>query len=565
MANGIRLIQADLANIYSGDNDMAGKPVEHDPFATQSGGIPVEHDPFAPQKRSWMDVAGESLTNIPTSAAALAGNLYDVATDPIQAARGMGRMIVGGTEKLMGEPYFDTSSGRTVREQGKAALSNAGEYFKNRAGSEEAIKNTLATDPVGAAADLSALLSGGSTLAARMPMLARATPALRTAAEYTNPLNAVTKPIASIISPNVSPEVKTLMNEGITPTTGQILGGGAKRLEEGLSSVPFVGDFIKNAQVRAVEDLNKAAFNRALKPIGKELPKDVTGREAVKFTGDTLGDAYEKLLPKMTVKADTTFNTELSNLKQAVDSGAINDASKNFFNKWIDTNVSNKFQGQGAITGETLKGIHSDFRNKINELSASTNNDERVIAGALKEAQDQFRQLVTRSNPQNAAELKAIDTGYANYKRVQNAASKVGAEEGVFSPAQLQNAVRATDKSKDKAKFAKGEALMQDLSESGKTVLGNKVPDSGTPYRTMAAMLASGGAGLSGYPGIAAGLAAAPVMYSTAGQKMMAALLAKRPAGAQNFAEQVRNNQQARMAALLGAQTSPYTLIGEQQ
>jgi len=193
MANGIRLIQADLANIYSGDNDMAGKPVEHDPFVTQSGGIPVEHDPFAPQKRSWMDVAGESLTNIPTSAAALAGNLYDVATDPIQAARGMGRMIVGGTEKLMGEPYFDTSSGRAVREQGKAALSNAGEYFKNRAGSEEAIKNTLATDPVGAAADLSALLSGGSTLAARMPMLAKAAPALRTWASVTDPLNLAAK------------------------------------------------------------------------------------------------------------------------------------------------------------------------------------------------------------------------------------------------------------------------------------------------------------------------------------------------------------------------------------
>jgi hypothetical protein len=565
MENGIRLILQDLANTYIGGIDMAGKPVEHDPFATQSNGKPVDFDPFAPQKRSWMDVAGESLTSIPQSAAALAGMVYDVATDPVQAARGMGQMVVGGTEKLMGKPYFDTSSGRTVREQGKAALAAGGDYLKNRFGSEEAIKNTLATDPVGAAADLSLLFSGGSTLAARTPMLTRAAPILKTAAEYTNPLNAVTKPIASIISPNVAPEVKTLMNEGITPTTGQILGGVAKRLEEGLSSVPFVGDFIKNAQVRAVEDLNKAAFNRALKPIGKELPKDVTGREAVKFTGDTLGDVYEKLLPKMTVKADTTFNTELSNLKQAVDSGAINNASKNFFNKWIDTNVSNKFQGQGAITGETLKGIHSDFRNKINELSASTNNDERVIAGALKEAQDQFRQLVTRSNPQNAAELKAIDTGYANYKRVQNAASKVGAEEGVFSPAQLQNAVRATDKSKDKAKFAKGEALMQDLSESGKTVLGNKVPDSGTPYRTMAAMLASGGAGLLGYPGIAAGLAAAPVMYSTAGQKMMATLLAKRPAGAQNFAEQVRNNQQAQMAALLGAQTTPYTFIGDQQ
>lgn len=541
---------------------MAGKPVDFDPFAPQPKA--VEFDPFAPKKRSWKDVAGESFTNIPQSAATLATNIYDVVTDPLQAVRGMGQMVVGGTQKLMGDPYFESESAKAARMQGMKAFSAAGDYFKNRAGSEEAIKNTLATDPVGAAADLSLLFTGGGALAAKTPMLSRAAPTLRTAAEYTNPLNLVTKPVASIISPKVAPEVKTLMNEGVTPTTGQILGGGFQRLEEGLSSVPLIGDFIKNAQLRAVEDLNKAAFNRALKPIGKELPKDITGREAVQFADDALGNAYQKLLPKMTVQADTTFTTGLSNLKQAVDSGVINQTSKDFFNKWINDNVTNKFQGQGAITGETLKGIQENFRVKINELSASTLNDERVIAGALKQAQDEFRQLVTRSNPNYAKELNAINTGYANFKRVQNAASKLGAEEGIFSPAQLQNAVRAMDKSKDKARFAEGKALMQDLSESGKTVLGSKVPDSGTPYRTMAAILASGGAGVSGYPGIAAGLAASPVMYSSGGQKMMAALLAKRPAGAQNFAEQVRNNQQARLAALLGAQSNPNAIGGQQ-
>jgi hypothetical protein len=563
MAIGMRLILLGLANTYNIKRiEMAGTPVDFDPFAPQPKAVDI--DPFAPKKRSWKDIAGESFTNIPQSAAALATNIYDVVTDPLQAARGMGQMVVGGTQKLMGDPYFESESAKAARMQGMKAFSAAGDYFKNRAGSEEAIKNTLATDPVGAAADLSLLFTGGGALAARTPMLTRAAPVLKTAAEYTNPLNLVTKPIASMISPKVAPEVKTLMNEGVTPTTGQILGGGFQRLEEGLSSVPLVGDFIKNAQLRAVEDLNKAAFNRALKPIGKELPKDITGREAVQFADDALGNAYQKLLPKMTVQADTTFTTGLSNLKQAVDSGVINQTTKDFFNKWINDNVTNKFQGQGAITGETLKGIQENFRVKINELSLSTANDERVIAGALKQAQDEFRQLVTRSNPNYAKELNAINTGYANFKRVQNAASKLGAEEGIFSPAQLQNAVRAMDKSKDKARFAEGKALMQDLSESGKTVLGSKVPDSGTPYRTMAAILASGGAGVSGYPGIAAGLAASPVMYSSGGQKMMAALLAKRPAGAQNFAEQVRNNQQARLAALLGAQSNPNAIGGQQ-
>lgn len=519
------------------------------------------------RKRSWTEVPGEALGNIPSSAANLAKGLYQAVTSPVQTVSGAMDVAAGGLQNALPKSVVNfVNQFETNPEAGQRAVqaaNAAGGMVKERYGSMDAIKNTLATDPVGAAGDLSLLFSGGAGVAARTPMLAKAAPTLRTTAEYTNPLNAVIKPVASMISPNVAPEVKTLMNEGITPTPGQILGGGAKRFEEGLSSVPVVGDFIKNAQLRAVEDLNKVAFDRALKPIGKELPKDVTGREAIKFTSDTLGDAYEQLLPKMTVKADTAFNTELSNLKQAVDSGAIDQASKNFFNKWVDTNIANKFQGQNAITGETLKGIQRDLQTKINELSLSTSNDERVIAGALKEAQDQFRQLVTRSNPQNAAELKAIDTGYANFKRIQNAAGKVGAEEGVFSPAQLQNAVRAADKSKDKARFAEGNALMQDLSEAGKTVLGNKVPDSGTPYRTMAAVLATGGAGLTGHPGLAAALAAAPVMYSETGQKMMAALLAKRPAGAQNFAEQVRNNQQAKMAALLGAQASPYTLIGD--
>jgi hypothetical protein len=186
MANGIRLIQQEKANTYSGEVEMAGKPVEFDPFAAQPK--PVDVDPFAPKKRSWKDVAGESFSNIPKSAVALATNVYDVVTDPIQAVRGMGQLIVGGTEKIMGEPYFDTESGRAVREQGRAALTGAKNYLTGRAGSEEAIKNTLATDPVGAAADLSLLLTGGAGLASKTPMLSKAAPTLRTAANVTDPL-----------------------------------------------------------------------------------------------------------------------------------------------------------------------------------------------------------------------------------------------------------------------------------------------------------------------------------------------------------------------------------------
>ena len=95
---------------------------------------------------------------------------------------------------------------------------------------------------------------------------------------------------------------------------------------------------------------------------------------------------------------------------------------------------------------------------------------------------------------------------------------------------------------------------MQDLSETGKTVLGNKLPDSGTPYRSLLAMLAGGGAGVAGYPALAAGLLAGPALYSAPGQRMAATLLTQRPAGANALANQFRGNDRAKLAALMAAQ-----------
>jgi len=75
------------------------------------------------------------------------------------------------------------------------AANAAGGMVKERYGSVEAIKNTLATDPVGAAGDLSLLFSGGAGVAARTPMLAKAAPALRKAANVIDPINLAGKAI----------------------------------------------------------------------------------------------------------------------------------------------------------------------------------------------------------------------------------------------------------------------------------------------------------------------------------------------------------------------------------
>jgi hypothetical protein len=336
------------------------------------------------------------------------------------------------------------------------------------------------------------------------------------------------------ISPKAStnPDLALLKAEGIRPTVGQSLGGKFNAAEEKLMSVPLLGDSIRNARTRSAEDLQKAVADRALKPIGESLPKGLNAREAVSHVETKLGDAYDKLLPSLTVQADAPFVQQINGLRQMVNTGAIKPEVVRAFNRTLQDEVLGKFQGQNALTGETVKNIQSSLSAKTARLAGSTDADQRLFGDALKELQDSLRGLVTRSNPDKAKELKAIDTGWATFKRMQRAASYVGAEDGAFSASHLQSAVKAMDRSKDKGKFAKGDALLQDLSDAGKSVLGSKVPNSGTADRALMASLPA-------YffdPMTAAGMLAGPALYSTGGQWLLRGATSARPKGAQSVA-----------------------------
>ena len=90
---------------------------------------------------------------------------------------------------------------------------------------------------------------------------------------------------------------------------------------------------------------------------------------------------------------------------------------------------------------------------------------QRGLADAIREVQSSLRGAVERSaGPEAAAELQAANTAWANFVRIQDAASRIGAKDGIFTPAQLTAAVRAKDGSGRKAAFARGDALMQDLA-----------------------------------------------------------------------------------------------------
>jgi hypothetical protein len=346
------------------------------------------------------------------------------------------------------------------------------------------------------------------------------------------------KGISRALRPKTSPEVQALMAEGITPTPGQVLGGGFRRAEEGMTSVPIVGDTIKSAQRRGIEDFNRAALNRALNPIGKAVAEgSPVGHEAVATAHEVISGAYNKLLPNLAGSLDDELVKSMSIAsKDALNSLAEPQAKQ--FENFVAHNVLKRFEDDGSISGKGLKDIQMRLGAKIRNFASSQDPDHRDFADALRSVKDAVDDMIMRANPKQAPALKNVNSAYANLLRIERASGAIGAKEGVFTPAQLQASVRAMDASIRKRQFSHGEALMQDLSGPGKNVLSSAVPDSGTPYRHILNIGAAGGVGFLSPGALVGGLTVAGA-YTKPGQKIMAALLAKRPDFIKNASPEV--------------------------
>ena len=182
-------------------------------------------------KRTLLGAAGEAITNIPASAGRMVGGIVEAVTSPVQTLRNVTDIAEGGVRKILpdaanafltrleamspaeSDRYAASPEGQA---QTKAAADALGGFYKQRYGSEQGFYNALATDPVGIAADVSTVLSGGAG-AARLAGAPRVAGALKTAAQYTNPMTPV---IAAATSKPVRGVAKLITNPAETFATG---------------------------------------------------------------------------------------------------------------------------------------------------------------------------------------------------------------------------------------------------------------------------------------------------------------------------------------------------------
>jgi hypothetical protein len=306
--------------------------------------------------------------------------------------------------------------------------------------------------------------------------------------------------------------IETLAKDGVEMTPGQLAGGKMKWLEDKAVSLPLVGAQIKEAVRRSFETFNRAAINRGLKDIGEELPKGLdAGTDAVAFAEDKFKNAYDTVIPRMSVSLDNPMRTSLLGVLRDANNLRVPDKYQQELLFALKSKIVDPMNQGGRLNGRSAQMVGTDLDQLIKNWANSADPYYNAMAPLLRKADRAFDDMLARQNPILQAAKDKIDKGYAQFKVVQKAAN-YAPKDGVFSPFQLSKASKFKDNSKDDRLFARGDALLQDLAQAGQQVLPSMVPNSGTADRAALMAMITG----TGYfnPKVMAGLFAAQAPWT---------------------------------------------------
>jgi len=304
------------------------------------------------------------------------------------------------------------------------------------------------------------------------------------------------------LAPVVSRQAKAL-GKKIPLTVGQYYPG-LKRAEEALTSMPFIGGGIRAQQERGMKAFPVFMYNRALKPLGVELPKDTSPRLAFSKARDIFNQKYKQALDGVEIDVSDDLLDDLSSIVASAkqSAGMAGEKKAADFENTVIQQVLGRVK-DGKLTGEAIQDIQKKIGQEAMRFGKSTDPIDGKIADALTELDVSMMDLIAKYSPANKDLLQRTNRAYSQFVPLRAAQAK--AMEGVFTPAQAMSAVRAEERKAGAAglgRLAAGEGRMQRPIEMAQRIIGPSLPDSGTAGRLLTgAALYGGGGALVGAPG----------------------------------------------------------------
>lgn len=527
-------------------------PVDSDPFAGQPAGAggpkltPVDHDPFAQQTKeqphtTFSGLAASAARGLAAPAAGmLAGAGLGAATGgPPGAAAGA--LAVGGTElalytwntvaRQLGLPQAITPQEATDKlfdfigvKRPSTGLERETQAIAGGAGG--AASQALGAAEI-AASSAPGLAKSVAEQAAKAPVAQAVTggasgAGAQTAAELgAGPLGqaaagmitaTASGAVPGRVGKVVSPEARELLDAKVKLTPGQVLGGVAKRAEEGFKRIPITGSKIRSAETEAIDSFNLATANKALEPIGAVIPDGITGRDIIAGGQKALSDAYDSVVPHLSFKPDKTFRDNvMSVVNKSV--ATMPDAEQKQFEALI-LRINQRLDNNGGVlAGDNLKVTQEELTH-FADIYKKGVGSQRQLGEAVDDLNDHLRTAIEDQNPGYGQFLRDIDSAYAMFVRLDRASTASAVAGGRYTPGQLLQAIKAEEPTVRKRGFARGDALLQDWGQTAYDVMGNKMPDSGSPEGGLWAGLGLSAAAPWAIPKAALGIAATSLPYA---------------------------------------------------
>jgi len=301
---------------------------------------------------------------------------------------------------------------------------------------------------------------------------------------------------------NPSKQAQALMAEGVVPSLGQgieqdALGMAIRRAEETTTALPLSGAFTRLARNRPKDQWRTAVYARAEAPELGITAGGEGGFEAIDNLASGFQQAYRSalsghMIPLADGSNSPIFGARVQPLVQQIANSIdrhpeLTDETKQITKAIVMDRLQSIFPNvqQGKIPAELLQSVANDLGSTGAQMLKATGQDG-LKGRALLEADSIISDHINNYLPDDVRGLVSqIDDKYANFKRIQRATVTSPDADGLITPVSLSNAVKTFDTARDRAKFARGAALLQDLSRAGKSVLRENLGESGTAPRLM--------------------------------------------------------------------------------
>lgn len=126
---------------------------------------PAQAESQAAEDTSIGGTTVSAISNLPRSTANLFQGLYQAVTSPVETGKAVLDVAAGGLQNILPESLVQAIG---PDEGSRAAASQVADFYRQRYGSGEGLRQTIAQDPAGFLADVSTVLSGGSLVAPRL-------------------------------------------------------------------------------------------------------------------------------------------------------------------------------------------------------------------------------------------------------------------------------------------------------------------------------------------------------------------------------------------------------------